>query len=160
MAMTVVLRLSDEDRKRLDAPAELFVDPTVVTAREAMAIQNAPLRPGGPGGTMRGYDEPNEWRRALRGVDVIGEDGQTVMVDETDADGTVKQVPKKKADFGAMLVLVWLGLRRADVHVPLADLDVNFEALAMEFRRDDLPEPEGETPVGKGDGSPNSGEST
>lgn len=105
------LRLCDEDRKRLGVDVEwLDIDAYSVTAREAAILQ----RGFDLDGERVAYAHPGLWRGAL----------------------TQKPLP----DPNAMLVLVWLALRRIDITTPLGDLDFNLDLLAYNV---DRAEPEG-----------------
>jgi hypothetical protein len=132
------LRLSDVDRERLGVPDEwLDVDPHSVTAREASILQ----RGFDLDGERITYDTPGEWRRALRG-------------------GMPDDQPARRPDFPAMLVLVWLALRRAGVTAALDALDFDLDGLAYRSDGQPEPEPDPEASPGKDDAPPTSPDSS
>lgn len=139
--MKILLFLSEADQNRFGCGPQLEVNPFAVTAREAAAIQE-PFFP-----KHDGFVSPKEWRDALRGTPLVDQYGAPVMV-EVEEDGETKQQQKRKPDYAANAVVVWLGLRRAGVNVELADLDYDTDAFRWSFQTD---QPEGQ---GKDDSDP------
>lgn len=127
------LRLSDADRARLGCEEWLDVDAHSVTAREASILQ----RGFDLDGQKICFEHPGLWRRAL------APEGASAP------------------EFPALMVLVWLALRRAGITVALADLDFDLDQLA--YKGDPVDEPEEVDPEaspGKGDEPPTSPDGT
>lgn len=153
--MKIQLRLSDVDRKRFDAPESLELDPATVSFREVIAMQKG----FDVEGELIAFDSANEWRAAWYGRPVLGEDGEPVMVpvvddeDEPvlDDDGKPKLAERRVGDWGAVLVAVWLALRRAGITRPLAEVaDCDPERIGVSVVPDDTDE----SGPGKGDSGP------
>jgi hypothetical protein len=148
------LRLSDKDRERLGCPEWLTVDLHAVTAREAAVLQRC-IWPG-PDGELESFDEPAEWRRALRGMPMVDATGAPVMheVTELQDDGstTMTMEQKRRSHWGANLALVWLALKANGVTTDPATLEYDQDN-AQFVREPDPAEPESapDSP-GKGDG--------
>lgn len=143
--MLIKVRLSEVDRTRLGCPEWLSVDPHKVSIREVIVLQKGvDLGDGEP----LFYDSAQAWRVALSGRDMRGPDGKPVMVDVLEdgepvidpATGKATQKPATVADWQAEMVLVWLGLRRAQVFVPLAGLDYDSDALEWKAEDDEATE--------------------
>lgn len=150
MSAVIAIRLSDADRARLGLDQEwIQLDLFAVTAREAMALQRgADLGDG----LVVQFDGPNAYRTALGGKPVFGADGQPVMVEEPDPDGpegATTLVQKRAPDFGAELATVWLGLRRAGITVPLAEVDFDRDGWEWRWVHDDTAAAEGDGEPGK-----------
>lgn len=132
--MKILLFLSEADQNRFGCGPQLEVDPLAITAREAAAIQE-PFFP-----KHDGFVSPWEWREALRGKPMVDQYGAPVMVD-VEEDGVTKQEQKRKPNYAANAVVVWLCLRRAGVNVELADLDYDADNARFTFQAD---QPEGQ----------------
>ena len=105
------VRLSDEDRKRFDCPEVMPIDLQAVTNREAIELAKL------------GYATPRLWQRALEVAPILDEDGNPVP-------------GGYRMDYLAWTGVVWVALRRCDIHVPLATLE--FDINGLEY----VPDPE------------------
>jgi hypothetical protein len=140
--MKLRLRLSDVDVKRFDVDEPPVLDLDTVSFREVVAMQ----RGLDVEGETVAFDSAQHWRVALFGRPVLGEDGNPVMVDlldddgkpVLDDDGKPVRLPRRLTDWGAVLVGVWLALRRAGKTMPLADVaDCDAERARFELVDDD-----------------------
>ena len=125
--MKLKVLLSDVDRKRLDVPEVMDLDPATVSFREVVAMQRGFVVEG----ELIAYDSPDDWRAAWVGRPVIGRDGQPVMEDQLDEEtgepvldeaGERVRVAKRVGDWGAALIAVWLAARRTKPDVLFADV--------------------------------------
>lgn len=110
----MLIRLGEEDRKRLECPEWLSWDAGQFMIDEAIALEEQ----SGMG--------PDDYRALVAGKPIF-EDGQPVI--RPDGRQARKQSPK------VLKVVVWMALRRADIHVPWADL--TFNLLQYETRTDE-----------------------
>lgn len=129
-------RLSEEDAQRLDCPQDIEFDEERLTGREAIAMKKL------TGWTMERFGQ------AFAGERVVDEDGNVVWeLDDAGApkrDEAGNRVPLRSADPEAILVAVWLAVRRAVGDRPWKGFDVNLFPLMQEDT-----ESAGEVPEGK-----------
>jgi hypothetical protein len=125
------LRLSDADRERYGCKEWLDVDPFAITNREAAAIQRGFTADG----LKVAFDNPALWLKALTGEVVTDENGAPVMDPITGLDGEPTVVPRRRPDFGAELILVWLALRHNGTDVPMSEVDYD-----MTMRWESIPQ--------------------
>jgi len=126
--MQVEIRLSQADRDRLGIPDVIVVDPESVTAREAIILERGA---SDQDGLVIQFASPDDWRKAL-----AGRAGDTPEA-------------RRSASYPAYVVLVWLALRRAGVHVPLSEVDFDDRAEWKVTGVDAPPEDElGKDPTG------------
>lgn len=110
--------LSEEDAARLECPRDVEFDDTRLTGREAIAMKKL------TGWTFERFGQ------AFAGERVVDDDGQQVW--ELDDTGAVKKdeagnrVPLRSVDPEAILVGVWLAVRRTAGDRPWKGFDVNF----------------------------------
>lgn len=102
------IRLSDEDRKRFDCPEWLEIKPTLVTSKEAWAIQQ-----------VLGFDDSQQVIEAW--------DGQF----HKDAEGNVTG---HKWDYDVWDAVVWLGLRHAGCLPAKSRDEMRAELAGIEYR--------------------------
>lgn len=134
----VRLRLPDADRERYGCPEWLEADIVSVTVWEAALIQRGFTRDG----IRVAFDTPGAWRKALMGE---------VVTDENDA-------PRRRPDFGAEIMLVWLELRRAGVDVSMAEVEFGYDGLRWDLAPELDPEPDDEPVPGESEGKDDAGE--
>jgi hypothetical protein len=123
MAALFRLRLADQDRERYGCDEWLELDPFAITNREAAAIQRGFTCDG----MKVAFDNPATWLRALTGEVVTDDNGAPVMDPITGHDGEPTVVPRRRPDFGAELILVWLALRRSGINVPMSEVDYDMD---------------------------------
>lgn len=117
-------RLSEEDAERLDCPQDIEFDEERLTGREAIALKKL------TGWTMERFGQ------AFAGERVLDDDGNVVW--ELDGTGAEKRdeagnrVPLRSADPEAILVAVWLAVRRTVGDRPWKGFDVNLIPLMQE----------------------------
>lgn len=102
----MLIRLGEEDRKRLECPEWLSYSADRLMIDEAIALEEE----AGIG--------PEEYKTLLAGKPVF-EEGQPVLR----PDGS----QQRRYRMQTFKVIVWLALKRADVHVPWADVTFDFE---------------------------------
>lgn len=121
-------QLSEEDAQRLDCPREVEFDESRLTGREAIAMKKL------TGWTFERFGQ------GIAGERVVDDDGNQVWeLDDTGAvvrDEAGNRVPLRSVDPEAILVGVWLAVRRTAGDRPWKGFDVNFVAL-MQGAEDD-----------------------
>lgn len=134
--MRIKIRLSEDDRKRLDCPEELTADTDRVSMVEAITLQKGvELAPG----VVVAYDTPGVWRMALAGRELHLPDGTVVMKEPQDGE---EPEPRRVGDFAAELVLVWLALRQTTGRkVELAGLEYEVGSVDWEVETEDPADP-------------------
>ncbi len=136
--MLIRVNLGDADQKRYGVSGPLDFDWTDVPLQPTVVMQ--------AGYSVMGveiaFDSPNHWRRALIGEPVFAEDGTPEMVDVTGTDGTPlvdpetnepTRIQRRRPNFGAVLVMVWLALRANGVRVPLSEVDCSLDKMTWDL---------------------------
>lgn len=132
------IRLSEEDAERLDCPREVEFDEERLTGREAIALKKL------TGWTFERFAQ------ALGGGErAVDDDGNVIWeLDETGApvaDEAGNKVPLRTIDPEALLVAIWLAVRRTAGDRPWKDFDVNL--IGTEFPDDEVDEGKAEAPT-------------
>lgn len=152
MGLSIRLRLSDADRERYGCDEWLGVVFGSVNAWEAALIQRGFTKDG----IRVGFDSPGRWRQGLTGQVITGDDGEPILRKVETPEG-MKEVPQRRPDFGAELILVWMALRRAGIDVPMAEVDYDTDGLTWQSE-DDTPAAAEDEPIpGESEGKDDAG---
>jgi hypothetical protein len=130
--------LSEEDAQKYGCPREVEFDDSRFSGREAIALKKL---------TGWSYER---FGQAFEGERVVDEDGQQVWQLDDGApakDEAGQKIPLKSVDAEAILIALWLAVRRAVGDVPWKTFNVNLVGLEEVTEED---EGKAETPTTTG----------